>query len=681
MYSTSAAYKTEIKANGRRCSVKVVFPALNVTLDGTKIVDMELDDVINASGPLTMGSACANKVTINLINPPTNIQYAGAIIIPYSGLLVGNAVEWVPLGKFYVTDYSSDDDLYTLKLTAYDGMIKLSDTYTPSAGATTVQALYDDLKSKIYTQYGITMKTATVSSQTVDPGKIPEGCTYLQALGILAGLCGGHARVDRAGEIEIVWFPSSADLTIGRDEQYMQGFKKTTEATIQVTSLVSGTQENVITAGSGIAGSQIMFENPLMTQAILNEIWNARKTGNYITYQPAELEWHGNPALMCGDSVSCVDKDNNTHLCFVMEQAIKLTGGISGTLKSYGEAQNKVEFTGQYSSMSKSLTKIYTTLETAIKQATELITGNQGGYVVLHDSDNDGYPDEILVMDQPDIAYATKVWRWNQAGLGYSGNGYNGTFGLAMTMNGAIVADYITTGNLSANRIYGGTLTLGGYDNQNGQLVIKDASGNAIGTWDHEGLETGDFHVVLENGALETYIGGFYAYTSQVSGGHYLATQDQVTGIGDYDDFAIWTGASGQQYYNNPKFCVKETGEVTFTTLHNWYDPTGGGSPTFSVDSNGNVVCGAVTAGAVGCASVTASGAVSCGSITANGGTITGATLRNCIFDPAINIASVTNIVVGASTFTLTFSDSTTKTYSYTVDNDGRITGITLNAP
>ena len=52
-------------------------------------------------------------------------------------------------------------------------------------------------------------------------------------------------------------------------------------------------------------------------------------------------------------------------------------------------------------------------METAVKHATELITGNLGGYVILHDSNGDGQPDEILIMDTADISTAVKVWRWN----------------------------------------------------------------------------------------------------------------------------------------------------------------------------------------------------------------------------------------------------------------------------
>lgn len=117
-----------------------------------------------------------------------------------------------------------------------------------------------------------------------------------------------------------------------------------------------------------------------------------------------------------------------------------------------------------------------TMLQTAIESATSLITGNDGGYVVMHDSDADTYPDEILVMDSPDIDTAVKVWRFNNSGLGYSSTGYSGTYGLALTMDGAIVADRITTGTLNADLLRGG--------------IIRGQQGDSY--WN---LVTGELHI------------------------------------------------------------------------------------------------------------------------------------------------------------------------------------------
>lgn len=134
-------------------------------------------------------------------------------------------------------------------------------------------------------------------------------------------------------------------------------------------------------------------------------------------------------------------------------------------------------------------------MQQAINNATNQITGNKGGYVILHSSTGSKEPDEILIMDTPEISTATKVWRWNKSGLGYSSSGYNGPYGLAMTQDGAIVADFITTGVLTANLIKAGVLQSlneksyinmetgdarlsGSFSSSNGDYIVNINEGN-----------------------------------------------------------------------------------------------------------------------------------------------------------------------------------------------------------
>lgn len=126
----------------------------------------------------------------------------------------------------------------------------------------------------------------------------------------------------------------------------------------------------------------------------------------------------------------------------------------------------------------------------AIANATNKITGNSGGYVILH-KDANGQPYELLVMDMPNINTAVNVWRWNLGGLGFSSTGYNGDFSsVALTMDGQINADLITVGTLSANRIKGGVLQLGGEDNGNGVLQLRTADGTLVATLDNQGFKS-----------------------------------------------------------------------------------------------------------------------------------------------------------------------------------------------
>ena len=61
----------------------------------------------------------------------------------------------------------------------------------------------------------------------------------------------------------------------------------------------------------------------------------------------------------------------------------------------------------------------------------------------LNGNINDKLPLIQLGVISDDINTAQKVWRFNVNGLGYSSTGYHGNFGLAMTMDGSIVADFI----------------------------------------------------------------------------------------------------------------------------------------------------------------------------------------------------------------------------------------------
>lgn len=93
------------------------------------------------------------------------------------------------------------------------------------------------------------------------------------------------------------------------------------------------------------------------------------------------------------------------------------------------------------------------TIETSVllqakQNATEQLTAALGGYVYKTQN-------ELFIMDTDNPNTAKKVWRWNLNGLGYSKNGINGPYELAMTQDGRIVADFITAGQIDVARIKG----------------------------------------------------------------------------------------------------------------------------------------------------------------------------------------------------------------------------------
>lgn len=105
---------------------------------------------------------------------------------------------------------------------------------------------------------------------------------------------------------------------------------------------------------------------------------------------------------------------------------------LSSTIKSIQQS---------FAATDKKITNNYTALLNEIAHATALITGADGGYVVMDPSEN---PSRILIMDTADKNTAKKVWQWNLNGLGYSSTGINGPYETAMTMDGHINAKFLT---------------------------------------------------------------------------------------------------------------------------------------------------------------------------------------------------------------------------------------------
>lgn len=137
----------------------------------------------------------------------------------------------------------------------------------------------------------------------------------------------------------------------------------------------------------------------------------------------------------------------------------------------------------------------------AVRNASSWITGTKGGYVRMRP---EKAPSEILIMDKPSVADAQKVWRWNLGGLGYSSNGVNGPYGLAMTQDGAIVADFITAGILSGILVQG--VALKTLDDEDFQVVME---GGKL-TFEKQVVSTGldDVHGEELGRITATYGGG-----------------------------------------------------------------------------------------------------------------------------------------------------------------------------
>lgn len=224
--------------------------------------------------------------------------------------------------------------------------------------------------------------------------------------------------------------------------------------------------------------------------------------------------------------------------------------------------------------------------QTAINNATNWITGAKGGYVVINKNEQD-QPYEILIMDTPDISTAKNVWRWNQGGLGFSSNGYNGPYATAITQDGSIVASFITTGILTGNLIQTGTI-----QSPNGRMTINLDQGR-FSTWGISSLTGEEIIFNFNNGTITQMQGSLKSgewYNDNNVG--ILATgQVDAYGINILREFDIDNKQESNRItvaYHDEAFGNRIT--LAGEAFRIWTDTTGSGkSRLFAYVSGGNL--------------------------------------------------------------------------------------------
>lgn len=124
----------------------------------------------------------------------------------------------------------------------------------------------------------------------------------------------------------------------------------------------------------------------------------------------------------------------------------------------------------KFNNIKNTITQLNQTLSNqiaVINKQTDLINSlNKNGYVYIDDN-------EILILDKIPKNQAKNVWRFGLGGIGFSSNGYEGPFEIAITMDGQINAKFITTGTMSVDRIEGLANKISEYDSQLTEIELN----------------------------------------------------------------------------------------------------------------------------------------------------------------------------------------------------------------
>lgn len=124
---------------------------------------------------------------------------------------------------------------------------------------------------------------------------------------------------------------------------------------------------------------------------------------------------------------------------------------LGNTMKLSYTEQNK----GNLSAVNQQLEHTRQTtawLQSAIDNATAMMTGSKGGYKVS-EYDEDGRWLRDLYMNAPSKEEATQVMQINMNGIGFSRDGFDGPYKNAWTIDGVLLGEFIKAGSVSAEKL------------------------------------------------------------------------------------------------------------------------------------------------------------------------------------------------------------------------------------
>lgn len=534
MYPVSANFHTLAIADSpkTRCRIFFISDAVNcwddndVQTNGTLLVGavgdtdsngrigqggVTVTEIFNKDKNLTLGGTVSYQIGMTLVNSDGALNnFAFGRCKVYLDVYDDANSTWLPcpLGVFRI-ELPVKRKVQLISCSGYDQMQALNaiaDTWWNGlnfTGGLTIENILNSMVTQLGLHLSATSSTNMVNktlSFTTPPIDSVER-TYRDILGWIAEATGTVAHFNRKGELDmrqyLTPYIGGNSIVIDTDTTGNQclsidvaeySVSKIDALTIKLTTADQG-----VTVGSGTNVYTIM-DNPFLygpdvatIQSKLTPIYNRLRS--YVTYSPISTRLIYDWSIEAGDIIY-IRNNSTTYRMPIFQQKMVWRGGyVTSELISSGDTVRPQVSSGERE-----------TYRYNVEMATKV-------------GDNEIISKINQTAEQIQIQ-ASKV----------NLTGYITATNLATAGQTVINGGNITTGELSADRISGGTLVVGGQNNTNGEITILDSSGNLCGTINNIGVNT----LQYENGRLNTLsIGGGYMHLQ--TGGSTAALLNRTT--------------------------------------------------------------------------------------------------------------------------------------------------------
>ncbi|WP_291733902.1 hypothetical protein [Clostridium sp.] len=335
MQNTTADYKLEINKPSRSFECKITIG--NNIYTNEDLVNLTLEYTQPQEG-FAIGNTISQSLDLTLLNRG-DIIYSTSQIKVEIGLKIAAKIEYILMGIFNIDDIEKTD--YTTKFTAYDNMIKFETPYFSILGdKPTLKQVVNELSKITGIEFIGSLPNYTVSKL--------EGFTCREVLSYVASICGGNAVITRDGKFTI---KSLSEIKKSIDGNNYFDYKRE-EVKYKIGKISCQIDENnILYKGStGTDSMELGFENPWVTETILNDVYNKLNGLSYLGYS---MKWQGDLSLDPYDIVTVTDIKNVIRKIPILSQKISYTGGLTSEIGAKGESKNKNNFSSSGSTTNK----------------------------------------------------------------------------------------------------------------------------------------------------------------------------------------------------------------------------------------------------------------------------------------------------------------------------------------
>lgn len=483
--------------------------------DNGTVIDLNIKNMkvtTGTCGGSKLAVGCAYAAYIDVTAVYTDLLLEGKELFLELGLLLDDdSYEWIPFG--YWTVQKPKKSMDTMTFQAVDRMAgKLFEDYET---ALTYPATIQAVLAEFATNTGLTVHCNLQTTQQIT---VPiEGVTQRGALAVIAATLLGNAWIDRNGDVQITSIGGGTSVPINYD--YVKGQPEMDEESTVIEGVkvytVAGQTDTWMERGSG---NMVEVSDVYMTDTILDAV-KANIIG--LTYGGGEVSFMGNPLLDPSDiiyfrggsdmveymlvthldeEIAAEDDANITGLDYksynvpCLEIVQEFDGGLLTTVSAPGQFETTEQtytvgaVTEELRRQAKEITTTQAEVQTAQQSADNAMTTANGKNKIYYQNDA-----PTSGMGEGDLWFDTDggnaIWEYKKTAS--NPDAYEWT--LRQLGQGSIAAKSITVNEINVNNLAAisgilGSVTVGGANNADGVITLKNAQGQTIGYWDNAGI-------------------------------------------------------------------------------------------------------------------------------------------------------------------------------------------------